>query len=161
MRGHSSLHAALDAAIEVERTSNNRAWSIAKAKDGEDGKSVPFALKVHSLGIDSDGDEITSCTIGVNTSNIFIKKEPQGTRQKSALKIIRAQLYQSQIKGKGNSGSSSCMRVEDAIIAVADGLTTELASKRRSRAKVLVDGLIASEYLESSLDNDEGWLWIT
>lgn len=161
MRGHSSLHAALDAAIEVERTSNNRAWSIAKAKDGEDGKSVPFNLKVHSLGIDSDGDEITSCTIGVNTSNIFIKKEPQGTRQKSALKIIRAQLYQSQIKGKGNSGSSSCMRVEDAIVAVAASLTTESTNRRKNRAKVHVEGLIAGGHLESSLDNDEGWLWIT
>ncbi len=53
------------------------------------------------------------------------------------------------------------MRVEDAIIAVADGLTTELASKRRSRAKGHVEGLIAGGHLESSLDNDEGWLWIT
>ena len=161
MRGHSSLHAALDAAIEVERTGNNRAWSIAKAKDGEDGKSVPFVLKVHVLGIDTDGDEITSCTIGVNTSNIFIKKEPQGARQKSALKIIRAELCKSQIKSKGDSGSSSCMRVEDAIVAVAASLTTESPNRRKNRAKGHVDGLIASGHLESSLDNDEGWLWIT
>ena len=36
MRGHSSLHAALDAAIEVRREGDSREWSVAKAKDGAD-----------------------------------------------------------------------------------------------------------------------------
>ena len=62
-RGHSSFFAALDGAIEVEKSNEKRSWSIAKAKDGQDGKSFPFKLKLHNLGKDSDGDEITSCTI--------------------------------------------------------------------------------------------------
>jgi archaellum biogenesis ATPase FlaH len=67
MRGHSSLHAALDAAIEVSRSGDNREWSVAKAKDGEDGKGHPFMLEVVDLGEDEDGDPITSCVIRPGT----------------------------------------------------------------------------------------------
>jgi hypothetical protein len=63
MRGHSSLHAALDAAIEVKRSGDEREWSVAKAKDGADGKGHPFMLEVVSMGKDDDGDPITSCVI--------------------------------------------------------------------------------------------------
>lgn len=63
MRGHSSLHAALDAAIEVKRSGDAREWSVAKAKDGADGKSHPFMLEVVNLGQDNDGDPISSCVI--------------------------------------------------------------------------------------------------
>ena len=63
MRGHSSLHAALDAAIEVKRLGDDREWSVAKAKDGVDGKSHPFMLEVAYMGEDEDGDPITSCVI--------------------------------------------------------------------------------------------------
>lgn len=63
MRGHSSLHAALDAAIEVKRSGDDREWSVAKAKDGADGKAHPFMLEVVDTGEDEDGDPITSCVI--------------------------------------------------------------------------------------------------
>jgi hypothetical protein len=63
MRGHSSLHAALDAAIEVKRSGDDREWSVAKAKDGEDGRSHTFRLQVVDMGVDEDGDSITSCVI--------------------------------------------------------------------------------------------------
>lgn len=63
MRGHSSLHAALDAAIEVKRSGDDREWSVAKAKDGADGKAHPFMLEVVDMGEDEDGDPITSCVI--------------------------------------------------------------------------------------------------
>ena len=63
MRGHSSLHAALDAAIEVKRSGDDREWSVAKAKDGADGKAHPFMLGVVDVGEDEDGDPITSCVI--------------------------------------------------------------------------------------------------
>ena len=63
MRGHSSLFAALDAAIEVSRSGDFREWRVAKSKDGEDGAAHPFKLEVVDLGLDSDGDPITSCVI--------------------------------------------------------------------------------------------------
>jgi energy-coupling factor transporter ATP-binding protein EcfA2 len=63
MRGHSSLIAALDAAIEVKRSDDDREWSVAKAKDGADGKGHPFMLEIVNMGEDEDGDPVTSCVI--------------------------------------------------------------------------------------------------
>jgi hypothetical protein len=63
MRGHSSLFAAMDGAIEVVRNQSVRHWSVAKSKDGEDGTEVAFKLVIHNLGKDSDGEEITSCSV--------------------------------------------------------------------------------------------------
>jgi hypothetical protein len=64
MRGHSSLHAALDAAIEVTRTDDRREWKIAKSKDGEDGEAHPFRLDVVQIGEDEDdGEPVTSCIV--------------------------------------------------------------------------------------------------
>lgn len=63
LRGHSSLHAALDAVIEVRRDGDRREWLIAKSKDGEDGESHPFKLDIVELGTDEDGEPITSCTL--------------------------------------------------------------------------------------------------
>lgn len=63
LRGHSSLLAALDAAIEVSSDGETRKWTLTKSKDGQDGLSHAFRLKVHELGFDEDGDPITSCTV--------------------------------------------------------------------------------------------------
>ena len=63
MRGHSSLFAALDAAIEVTRTDTRREWKVAKSKDGEDGKVHAFSLRVVDLGEDDDGEPVTSCVV--------------------------------------------------------------------------------------------------
>lgn len=68
MRGHSSLHAALDCAIEVDRVIDEtgvstRTWKLAKAKDGEDGRTTPFRLNVVRVGVDQDDEPITSCAV--------------------------------------------------------------------------------------------------
>lgn len=46
LRGHSSLPAARDGAIEVVRKDNVRSWNAAKVKDGLDGVTEPFKLHV-------------------------------------------------------------------------------------------------------------------
>lgn len=63
LRGHSSLHAALDAAIEVSRTDDRRDWRIAKAKDGDDGTAHPFSLERVEFGAHDDGEPMTSCVV--------------------------------------------------------------------------------------------------
>jgi hypothetical protein len=63
LRGHSSLHAALDAAIEVSRTDDRRDWRIAKAKDGDDGAAHPFSLERVEIGEHDDGEPMTSCVV--------------------------------------------------------------------------------------------------
>nr|WP_286730273.1 MULTISPECIES: AAA family ATPase [unclassified Thiomonas] len=63
MRGHSSLHAALDAAIEVRRDGDAREWRIAKSKDGADAEGIAFRLEVETLGIEDDGTPYSSCVV--------------------------------------------------------------------------------------------------
>ena len=61
-RGWSGLKAAADVQIEVIRHENgDREIVIEKMKDGEDGIRWGFRLEVVEVGIDLDGDIITSC----------------------------------------------------------------------------------------------------
>lgn len=62
-RGHSSLFAALDAAIKTSRRGDNRVWKIHKAKDDKDGGEHGFTLDMVSLGLDEYGDAIDSCVV--------------------------------------------------------------------------------------------------
>jgi len=64
MRGHSSLLGAADMALEVKRSdSGTRSVRIVKAKDGKDGDEFGFSLDVVDLGLDDDGDTITTCVV--------------------------------------------------------------------------------------------------
>ena len=164
MRGHSSLHAALDAAIEVERSvTGGRHWSIAKSKDGEDGKRVAFNLKVHVLGQDADGDDISSCSVEPDLSGIFVKPEPQGRNQRQALKAIKKALSGSQAS-TGMAGCPAgvlCMKVEDAVAAISSAISTTPRNKRRSESRRLIDALIEREYIGSGMSSDDDvWCWL-
>jgi AAA domain/Primase C terminal 2 (PriCT-2) len=60
-RGWSGLFAAADSVIEVTRLPGGRMARLAKQKDGEDHIEWGFELTVVELGLDEDGDIITSC----------------------------------------------------------------------------------------------------
>lgn len=159
-RGHSSFTAALDGSIEVERSLNGRAWSVAKAKDGEDGNKTPFRLNTHTLGKDSDGDAITSCTVEQDLSAVFKPIEPKGHQQKSALKAIRSALGQSQIKGKAGCGSNTgCIPLATAVSAVVAAIPTVDKHRRSNRANQLITGLTADGLITAGLEGDDSWLW--
>jgi len=63
IRGHSSLIAALDTSIEVERKGDARVLVLDKVKEGEDGITRDFQLKVVTIGHEPDGNKITSCVV--------------------------------------------------------------------------------------------------
>jgi hypothetical protein len=62
-RGWSGIKAAADAEIEVIRHEDSpvREIRISKMKDGDDGLHWAFRLEVLDVGVDDDGDTITSC----------------------------------------------------------------------------------------------------
>ena len=62
-RGWSGIRAAVDAELEVTRDEDSGARQIrlSKQKDGEDGLKWGFKLETILLGLDDDGDDITSC----------------------------------------------------------------------------------------------------
>ena len=61
-RGWSGIKAAADSQLEILRhESGEREIHVDKMKDGEDGLRFGFKLEVVDLGIDGDGDPLTSC----------------------------------------------------------------------------------------------------
>jgi ABC-type dipeptide/oligopeptide/nickel transport system ATPase component len=148
LRGHSSLKAALDANIEVTG-GDKKSWVIEKVKDGQDGISRGFKLKVVELGKDFDGDPITSCVVEPDYSLIFTKPEPTGNAQKAALKAIKEKLKM-----------TPKMTIDESIEAIKPTLTTVKANQRNNRAKTIVQGLINGGHLQSAIENDEGVIWM-
>jgi hypothetical protein len=62
-RGHSSLLGAVDAEFELSKDGTCHLLRNSKQKDGEDGARWGFALRQVIIGIDADGDEVTSCVV--------------------------------------------------------------------------------------------------
>lgn len=58
-RGHSSLKGAADVEIEVA----DRTIVVRKLRDGRDGEKFSFGLGVIDLGVDADGEVVTSCFV--------------------------------------------------------------------------------------------------
>jgi hypothetical protein len=162
MRGHSSLFAAMDGAIEVTRNPPNRHWSVAKSKDGEDGKEVAFRLVTHNLGKDPDGEDVTSCSVERDLGTLFAKPAPKGKRQQQAFKAAKAELAKSTTLGLGGcTAQTQCAKVEDLIPVIAVMLTTTDKSKRTNEARRLLTSLTTSGHLGSGLDAaGDAWCWL-
>jgi hypothetical protein len=163
LRGHSSLHAALDAEIEVawNRKRNIRTWRSAKLKDERDGFDQGFQLVPRHLGFDSDGDPETSCTVEP-TINVRAKPQPKGTRQKPAYDTIKSLLSCSEDHGRGGAPfAMKCVQVSKAQAAIVNGLATISRHKRSNRAKTLIDELAAKGFISTGIDeiSGAGWIW--
>lgn len=158
MRGHSSLHAALDAAIEVSRNGDGREWKVAKSKDGRDGAVHAFRLDVIDLGEDEDQEPVTSCVVrpAVDAAPATRAKPPTGGNQKIVYDALGPLLKASPIFGRGGAPAQRpCLSLEDAIAGCKERLAVE--PKRRSeRARQAITGLIAAQVLGSN----EGWVWL-
>lgn len=163
LRGHSSLHAAMDAEIELRRDEqkDTRFWRSSKLKDERDGNSHGFQLIGQFLGFDADGDAQTSCTIEPEAA-AQQKRVPVGKLNKPAYHAIKALISESTVTGIGDvPDEHNCIRVDEAIAAVREQLVTTASKRRTTRAKGILDGLIAKGFLKSALNptNDEGWIW--
>ena len=113
-------------------------------------------LKVETLGIDSYGDPITSCTVRMDGSAEDVKrvKLPQGGNQRLVYEGIRG-LFKDGISGKtGAPPLRPCIELEAAVTAGALRLTCE-THRRATRAREAITGLVA----RGVLGLNEGWLW--
>lgn len=62
-RGHSSLLGAADTCVKVEKLREANIATVTKNKDDKEGWAIWFSLDVKEVGIDDDGDPITSCIV--------------------------------------------------------------------------------------------------
>lgn len=90
-RGWSGLKAAMDVEIEVSRSAvTGRAVRLSKAKDGDEGKAMGFKLEVVTIGVDEDGDPITSCVVdhGVADAVTIDPKDALKDEHRAVLKVL-------------------------------------------------------------------------
>ena len=90
LRGHSSLHAALDGAIEVKREKDARSWSTAKVKDGDDSAQTAFTFRSVELGFYPDGDSMNSLVVMPDTAALLRVPEPRGKNQNLVWHALKA-----------------------------------------------------------------------
>jgi len=87
-RGHSSLYAALDAAIAVNRTERGRSWSTDPAQGGKskDGEAINkgFELKTVHLGLDDDDLPVDSAVV-VPCDDVADRSRPLTKAQQDAM----------------------------------------------------------------------------
>jgi hypothetical protein len=162
-RGHSSFFAALDAAIEVKRDgqTNQRSWSLAKAKDSEDGANHYFDLIPVALGQDSDLEVVTSCAIRWNPNVTLIRKPPRGECQREVLRVTRQALQITAERGRGGSPAQTpCVRATAVIEAVATTLVDEKPSRARSLTRDRLERLTKAHYLRQGDESGEVWVWL-
>lgn len=162
LRGHSSLFAALDAAVEVSRDGDRREWKVAKSKDGQDGDAHPFKLQVEVLGFDTYGDALTSCVVVPDHAarDVRAVKLPQGGNQKVVLEVVRGMLQQA---GPFNSTGApdTCppgrpaIELEVSLERIAERLTVA-PDRKAERAREAVTGLVS----RGVLGCDKGWIWL-
>lgn len=162
MRGHSSLLAALDTAIEVnhDETTSRRDWRVSKSKDGADGEVNPFRLEVVQLGYDADGDPVTSCVVAkdedLGGSPVRSVKLPRGGNQRIVWDGLGELLREARDFGQaGAPVGRPCVRLE-AAVEHCKGRLTVPADRQAERVREAVTGLVT----RGCLDLREGWLWV-
>ena len=157
LRGHSSLYAALDGAIEVNKTDSRREWSVAKSKDDETGTVHAFKLDVVTVGQDDDDEDITSCVAVPDESVGAVKraKLPVGGNQKIALDTLSEPLRKStEFNKDGAPHGHPCIRLDEAVMTVSERMPCE-ARRRPERAKAAITSLVSKGIY--GLKGD--WLW--
>ena len=157
LRGHSSLYAALDGAIEVSKSGARRQWTSSKSKDDVSGDVHPFKLQVVDLGIDEEGEKITSCVASPDDCTAIIKqvKLPTGVNQKIAINALDESLSISTDFGMEDAPSNRpCIRLDFALSIIAERLVAD-AKHRNQRAKESLNGLITNQFFVLKGD----WLW--
>ncbi len=90
-RGHSSLRAAVDAELEIERSKGGRVMRIRKSRDATDTEEVGFELRVIEIGTDAEQQPISSCI--VVRSDVAVQS--RSTPPPKSLKLLISVLEQS------------------------------------------------------------------
>ena len=162
-RGHSSLRAATDTEIELEVEDNIRTATATKQRDLEPKSPIIFNFKIHTLGADEDGDDVTTCTIKPadpdDVEDAKLKK-PKGANQ-----IAVAAAYR-QMKGESigmpNTGGAGWPEPgkywtidETDFRNFAVGKLT--AANPRDAYLTAVKALVSSGYMVQN----EGYIWMT
>ncbi|MGF6728607.1 putative DNA primase/helicase [Paraburkholderia youngii] len=159
LRGHSSMFAALDSAIECIGTESPHEWLLAKAKDEQGGERHHFEVAAIDLGTDAEGFPVSG---GVAVPlrpdagrPVEHAKPPTAANQKLAWHVIGSLLRESRTFGKGTAPPTRpCVTFESATNALAAKLIQYDQKDRVWAAKRTLSAMQTKWYA-----TDEEWLW--
>jgi putative DNA primase/helicase len=160
LRGHSSLFAAMDAAVEVKRNGGERGWRLLKAKDGKDGADYPFKLAEIDLSSEAQG-ATSSCVIEstAGTGGVFDDGEevrPKTPNQIAVMERIRNMLTLTSDQGMGGAPPDTPCISAKAMLDQAKAEISGGPKHKPERAREALDWLVTN-----GLVKREGeWLWI-
>lgn len=151
MRGHSSLHAAQDAVLEVKRNEGgSHTCTLVKSKDGEDGVSHSFNLVTVELGTDESGKVDKSCVIEEIDGAVATKTqaEPSGKHQKPVLAAAREIIVNQRAQRElGMQDAPEGIPFQEMLSKATDALENVDLKHRRQRATEALGSLIDQGYL--------------
>jgi hypothetical protein len=130
-RGWSGLRAACDAELEVTRDGDNRTIRLSKAKDDIDGTAWGFTLNQVSVGIDSDGDPVTSCVVQETAVVVPKSNKRQGEVQRLVMRVL----------GELQDLTGEGVHYDDLVAAVVVQLPTPERDQRQLRVKRAIQSL--------------------
>lgn len=162
-RGHSSLRAATDTEIELENSDGLRSATATKQRDMEPRQPIVFQLKVHELGADADGDQVTTCTIeAADATDVqdAKKKKPKGRNQQALVQAFQ-QMRQDSI-GWPNTGGTGWPEIGQYWVIDVKDFTTFAKGKLsgtnpRSAFQKAFDSLLSNGYMTQN----DGYCWIS
>ena len=150
LRGHSSLHAALDAVIEVQKDGQHIRFNLVKSKDGEDGISHSFKLVVVEIGLDKAGKSIKSCVVQEVEGGPVTKEAPQprGVNQKIVLSAVQEILVKQRMQHLiSETSQPDGLPYEEILSGIKDALIEIDPKHRQLRTKEELDSLLRQGYL--------------
>ena len=157
-RGSSAIHAACDLVIKVEK----RVALIEKSRDGVSGSEYPFDLKMVDLGVDSDGDEISTCIVSDTNQGVKKKaKPPTGANQIVVYDAIKkAILLYGQVMPGTSSIPAGVVAVEvEQVVQIVKQKTPLEENSRYERQKIAraLQTLFATENI--GIHGKYVWIW--
>lgn len=163
-RGHTSLRANVDTALEVTRDpeTNARTLRVAKLKDGEDGEQIGFELQSVTIGTYDDGKPMTSCV--VRPAQVDDQRTGKRARLSPGLRLYLMTLADTIIQyggvlPSGDRIPSNMHGVEYQTFCTVYRATSTEKEDGAIRTALSRDGrsLMADELI----GKHERWIWIT
>ncbi|MEN9936011.1 MAG: hypothetical protein RLZZ387_2590 [Chloroflexota bacterium] len=132
-RGWSGIKAAVDAELEVSRDldTNYRQIKLTKQKDGTDGLQWPFKLDTVVLGLDDDGDDITSCVVLEAEPAQQVEGDRKGVKRRGAIETHV-------IETMATFGKDDAVSLERLIRTAVDTMPAPDPDKRDTRRQTVM-----------------------
>jgi hypothetical protein len=166
-RGHTSLTGAADAQIAVKRDSAGYVIATVEwMKDGPEGTTIASRLEQVEVGVDDDGDPITSCVV------VPVEDRPADTATRKTTKSGRVfhdafiealDAKGQEIQVRGNGPSVKAVNVEDVRPEFyARYITSEADPTKRARAqRKAFRRAVQSSGLPTWANSTVEWIWQT